>query len=337
MNNDLNINVIEKTNQIGSLYCATIELLTACNWRCQHCFIPEHDSFGLLKAKIISILEELRAVGCFKIVFTGGEIFLRQDCMEIIEIARNMNFEVILFTNISLLDEEKIRKLAELYISQISCTIFSLDYRIHDYISSVKDSFQKVIRNVHLIKHYGIPLEIKTILTNKDPFAYRKLEVFCKKYSIDYLVTTNICAKTDCDSSPKQLSLSFEQLEIAIPEIDKILNLKRNPIPQSNPICNSIQYSCFIDSQGKVYPCNNMLIEVGDLNYQSFADVWYNSDLLKSIKSLKVSDLKYCSKCDLRESCDRCAGIIFLEEQDLLGKSTEYCKRALIRNRENQK
>jgi len=151
--------------------------------------------------------------------------------MEIIEIARNMNFEVILFSNISLLDEEKTRKLAELYISQISCTIFSLDYRIHDDISSVKDSLKKVIRNVHLIKRYGIPLEIKTILMNKDPFAYRKLEVFCKKYSIDCLVTTNICAKTDCDSSPKELSLSFKQLEIAIPEIDKILNLKRKSIP----------------------------------------------------------------------------------------------------------
>lgn len=324
---------IDKAISIGSLYCATIELLTKCNWQCKHCFIPEHNNNGLSFSEIENILKQLREMGCFKIVFTGGEIFLRKDIMNIIEIARSLFFEVILFTNISLLTEEEIKELSNMYISQISCTVFSMNEKIHDEITGVKGSLKKVIKNAILIRKYGIPLEIKTILVNKDPFAYREILKFCQKYGIEYLITTNICSKTDRDMSPKKFELTIKQLEIAIPEIDKILKLPRKKIKLSDPICKSIQYSCFIDCEGFVYPCNNMLIKIGDLKNSSLKDIWYKSTLLKKIKSIKERDLKYCSKCEKRIHCDRCAGIIYLEEGDLLGKSSSYCIRASIRQK----
>ncbi|MBU5593191.1 hypothetical protein KQI89_15690 [Clostridium sp. MSJ-4] len=68
---------LAKDNNI--LNNATIELLTRCNWRCQHCYIPEHNNSGLSTNEWFNILHQLRAIGCFDILFTGGEPFYRDD------------------------------------------------------------------------------------------------------------------------------------------------------------------------------------------------------------------------------------------------------------------
>lgn len=66
------------------------------------------------------LLYDLRALGTFDITFTGGEIFLRQDLFEIIEIAINLNFRINLLSNASILDKQKIEKLANLYIAEFT-------------------------------------------------------------------------------------------------------------------------------------------------------------------------------------------------------------------------
>lgn len=86
----------------------SIELLTSCNFKCKHCYIPQHDNIGLSFSTIESILHQLRDMGTFDIIFTGGEIFLRDDIVDIVSLARKLFFNVSLFTNISLLDEKKL-------------------------------------------------------------------------------------------------------------------------------------------------------------------------------------------------------------------------------------
>ena len=41
-------------------YTATIELLSICNFRCLHCYIPKHDHVGMPYAKIIDLFYQLR-------------------------------------------------------------------------------------------------------------------------------------------------------------------------------------------------------------------------------------------------------------------------------------
>jgi MoaA/NifB/PqqE/SkfB family radical SAM enzyme len=68
-------------------------------------------------------LTQLRELGTFEIVYTVGEIFSRKD---IIKLTREMHFELILFTNLTLLNEEIVNSLKALYISLISTTVFPL-------------------------------------------------------------------------------------------------------------------------------------------------------------------------------------------------------------------
>lgn len=95
-------------------YRVTMELLTACNYCCKHCYLPEHNNFGMDYINIISTLIQLREMGTLSLVLTGGEIFLRNDIMKIIREARHMGFSVTIFSNASTLNKEVIRELSDL-------------------------------------------------------------------------------------------------------------------------------------------------------------------------------------------------------------------------------
>lgn len=55
-----------------------LELTHRCNFRCQHCYIPDFTTPNLLTTqRILQLLEELREAGTLFLTLTGGEMFLR--------------------------------------------------------------------------------------------------------------------------------------------------------------------------------------------------------------------------------------------------------------------
>ena len=146
-----------------TLLSVTIELTTRCNWRCKHCYLPSYINRGLSRECLYDLFQDLRKMGTFELLFTGGEIFTRPDIIDIIRDAREMFFDVKLFTNISLLNENLIKALAELNISQVSCTVFSMNEIIHDQITSVKGSLKKTINNLYLKKSIIFPWKLSRL------------------------------------------------------------------------------------------------------------------------------------------------------------------------------
>lgn len=75
--------ILNKIYNNNTLFSVTIELTTKCNWRCKHCYIESNYNGNLNKNIIFDIFEELRNLGTFEIILTGGEIFCRNDILDI--------------------------------------------------------------------------------------------------------------------------------------------------------------------------------------------------------------------------------------------------------------
>ncbi|MDR2043886.1 MAG: radical SAM protein [Clostridium sp.] len=129
-------NTISIADKAHTLLHCTIEILTKCNWRCEHCYIPKHDSDGLSLDVLKKIFRELRTMKTFELILTGGEMFLRNDIMDILSDARQLGFNLQLFTNLSLLSEKSRDFIPQANIEKISCTIFSLNPDVHDAITN---------------------------------------------------------------------------------------------------------------------------------------------------------------------------------------------------------
>lgn len=331
MNEDIYTELYDKAIENNKLLNVNIELLTKCNWRCVYCYIPKHNNKGMDKNIIFNIFKQLREMGVFEITLTGGEIFLRNDIIDIILKAREMGFNLYLYTNVSLLNERIIKKLSSMYISRISCTIFSLDKDIHDSITGVKGSLYNSLKNINLLKKYNIPLELKVPITKLNNSSYKEIENFCKKNDFYYKVSFEVFPKSNGDKSPCNIMLSGEKLNEVILYVDKLKEFKANKHNREEYVCQNLKSTLSICCNGDVYPCNKFFYKVGNIYEDTIKDIWYNSKKLNKIKEMKWKDLKECFNCEINEYCMRCPGIALLENNSILAKSNFACKTAKAR------
>ena len=132
------------------------------------------------------LAESFFEMGVFNVTLTGGEIFLREDILEIVEAFRSKGLKVSLYSNGSILDREKCERLSQLGISIFSTTIFSLDEEINDYITQRKNSLRTILKNILLLDEYNIPIEIKMPIMKQNYKSYFELKQFCYEKNIDF-------------------------------------------------------------------------------------------------------------------------------------------------------
>ena len=297
---------------------AIIELLTQCNLRCKHCYIPAHTNAGIKSEKVKELLYELHDMGTLNISFTGGEIFLHPNIMEFISLARSLHMRVFLLSNGTLLDETLVKELADMHITEFSTTMFSLKPEIHDFITSKPGSHQILMTNLGLLKKYRINVKVKTPLLDVNAFEYRDVKAYCEKNNFTYKASPVIFEKNDGDKTPVKLRVDKEKLKIVLKELDTSDRVGKMKLYKYEHPCAALFYTISIDANGDVYPCNSVQYKVGNVYENTLYEIWHRSEELKYIQSIKNSDLKECINCQYKEFCDRCPGMALKEGGDLL-------------------
>jgi radical SAM protein with 4Fe4S-binding SPASM domain len=74
---------------------------------------------------------------------------------------------------------------------------------------------------------------------------------------------------------------------------------------------------CFISHRGEVYPCGYLPVLAGDLNKQSFAEIWENARVFQELRN--TDNLKgKCGCCEFRNICLGCRARAFAATGDYL-------------------
>lgn len=317
-------------------YSVNIELLTKCNLRCKHCYIPNHDNPGLSFDTIKNVFKQLKELGTLIIVLTGGEIFLHKDIKKIIELGRHMGFRMILFTNATLLDDTTICWLKEMNIHQISISLYSLDSEIHDGITKVEGSLHNLMKNIMSIKKNGLDLEIKAPLMQDNLRSYDDLVSFCEKNNFVFNANTNIFVKNDGDTTPHQYRITEDDLISQIQKIDNysVEKDKYYKVTQKRTkdtlVCPSLSTGITITARGDVYPCFSFMYTLGNIYKDSIKHILENKDL-KRFREMTYKELDECLNCKYLECCDRCPGLALLEEENIYGCSAAAKRDAVAR------
>ena len=299
-----------------NLMSVMIEVTSLCNWMCEHCYVSDsfHDKYNLDNLRQLFV--KFREKGVNEIVLIGGEIFVKEDIFEIITLARNMFFNVVLESNISLLDKEKIKILSELYISEVSCTVFSLDEKIHDSITGIKGSLNQVLKNLEILKQYNIYTVVKTPLMRKNKYHFRNIHKYCLERGFTYKVKVDLFPKRNGETL-ESLILPSNDIKDIIDEVDKINTNYFGTCNLDNYPCLNTRISLFLDSQGEVYPCVNYRQPIGNIFFDKLDDIWINPKRIE-IANLKYKDLKECISCDNLNKCVPCPGVSHMESGNIL-------------------
>ncbi|HUO35623.1 MAG TPA: radical SAM protein [Candidatus Acidoferrum sp.] len=326
------------------------DLTYRCNERCVHCYLDHEDHGELTTCEVLEILNQLAEAGSFFLTFSGGEIFLRKDLMIILEHARRLGFDLSLKTNALLVDAERARQLRALGVRRIQVSIYSADPAVHDEITKVRGSLERSLAAIRFLKSEGLMVKIACPLMKQNLASYEQVFRLAKELDVPYVFDLTITPKLDGDTSPLAHRAAGSELLPIIqsrgcaddtrpaspPRIDEdsIASVSSSGIEGSaydNRLCSAGHNSCYISPYGDVFPCVQLPVPSGNLRRQSFLEIWERSSGLKKIRSLRESQLRICSTCEIRRFCERCPGLAMMEGNDLMGPYERACELAELK------
>ena len=89
--------------------------------------------------------------------------------------------------------------------------------------------------------------------------------------------------------------------------------------------CSAGHNSCYISPYGDVFPCVQLPQAAGNLRREKFDEIWYHAPQLERLRAIRESQLPICSRCEIRNYCERCPGLALMEGGDMLGAYERAC------------
>jgi MoaA/NifB/PqqE/SkfB family radical SAM enzyme len=309
----------------GQPYKLTFALTSKCNYRCQTCNIWQKPPQNELSPTEIERLFK-KAPGFSWIDLTGGEVFLRKDFLEIVEIilAACPNLLLLHFPTNGYLTEtivSAVQKIAQWKPEKLIITIsMDGDEGVNDRIRGIPGGWRRQIETFKRLREVpGVQTVLgmtvsalnvgqfeKTFAAAKNeypPLTYDDFHVNIAHLSPHYFGNTG----TDLISgSEKAMAETVENYLRArsypldpvsflekqyMKRVEKYLETKKTPIR-----CQALRSSCFLDPIGNVYPCtlyDRLIGNIRDWDYDLLA-LW-NSDGAKLLQK-EIWDFN-CPQC----------------------------------------
>ena len=314
--------------------CVHWDLTWRCDLACAHCYITDRHRAELSYDECVMILDQLVDAGTLILLFSGGEIFLRPDALDILRAARERTFEVRLTTHGNHIDDAVASALAEIGISRVALSLYSADPAEHDGLTGRPGSHRRTLQAARRLSDRGVRLQLKTPVTLCGRWGWADVGEIADALGADWEIDGNILPDDRGDWSVCSLGLSWEErmlafmVEIerrneAVPPLDSLPAASSESRP-----CSAGITSAFVAPDGDLLPCVNWRETVGNLRSQPFSELWGGSPVLARIRDLRRRDsLKDCEGCSFAGQCALCPGISHRETGDATRRSAWVCER----------
>lgn len=309
-----------------------LELVWRCNLACVHCYLAGKSHEELSAGQWTTILDKLRSAGVLRVLFTGGEPFLRRNIFDLIAVAREKKFAWSIFTNATLLTPVKVARLAALKPVLVGISIHALTPAVHDAFTGVPGSHGKALAAARRLRDLGAHVQIKASVTPSNIREIPALAVAMAREGFRFAAGPSIydygigeCAPTALRCDAAQIARMWQREPFAsLPP--------RQPVKRRGSwgVCGIARVSAKVGPSGLLYPCPRHPKPLGSLLEHRFEDLWQSADA-RALRKHKVRDLAGCTACDKFDICDRCGASALAETGDFLGTDPVACEVARAR------
>jgi radical SAM protein with 4Fe4S-binding SPASM domain len=300
------------------------ELTYKCNFNCIHCYNVKGKYDELSFIEIENILTDLSRAGTLFLTFSGGEIFVRQDWLNILSCAKDLGFLITVLSNGSLIERNMINDLKRLNLSNLQVSFLAVNKEKFSTITG-SNSFERVKTNIRLLRDSDINVSIGVTGMECNFEDIDEIRSFGESNDVSVKIGYFIVPKNNGDLSPLKYRLSSSKLRQLLEKSDNGNSLEKTISLFGDHICSAGLNQYLITPEGEVHPCIQIPMRCGSLREASFQHIWQTSTELAFIRSMKVEDLKVCSSCAMYNFCDRCIGVAYLETGNILDVSPYNC------------
>lgn len=304
------------------------ELTARCNNSCKMCYVckPAFDSEARSKEhsakEWIKLAEEARNAGTLYLLLTGGEVFLRQDFMEIYNELSMMGLRIGIYTNATMITPDIAKQLGRIPPSRVEVTLYGASPETYGKVSGNPYGFEHALHGVDLLLAEGITLDLRTTVIRDNTNDYDKIAELADERDIILKVVDYISPRRDC-GTPLSDNMRLSPLEMVQYEkyaqenyIKRMKKLQGDKFSALDTIedrsatnSNKYPFKCsagrsefWVTWDGKMTPCG-LMEEPATLPFEEgFTAAW--KGLKDACASIPVC--YECRKCSLRYICFTC-------------------------------
>ncbi len=309
---------------------ALLELTYKCNFNCRHCYRAMENNRELTKKEIFGVIDDLASLGCLLIGFSGGEVFLRKDFLEIAEYAKYKGFGIAIFTNGSMINEGNIERIKSLSPMKVQIGLYGVTNKTYTKITKNPTAKSKVMNALKLLKKYKIFFVVGGLLSIDNYNEFEKMIKLGKKIcrnTNNFKFGTSVIPRFDGNTGPLSCEISEQQKEML--SLNKMLKKHVTITSNKKVFCEAGISTVSISPYGEVYACTNLRISAGNIRNKSFKEIWQESKMLSILRKTLLQEPRVCNTCKLNSYCTHCPAIVFLTKSNLADAS---CLKPIIDN-----
>lgn len=326
----------EAQRKAGFPLSAMVELTRRCNLRCTHCYLDLDGNSGLSADQLHRVFEELAAAGTLFLTLTGGEIFMREDWLELARDARGLGFVLRLKTNGTLVTEEIAEKIAELAVMAVDVSLQGGAAAVHDAVSGRAGAFDRTVAGVRFLRRAGVRVSLRASVLETNAAALEPLIDLSRELDADLEVDPRISQSFDARRDTREIAPSGATVEQVIGLLQPEIMPAPKPRPEMKGVdnpwpCLSLQTGLLIRADGEMWRCPILPKSFGSIHDGPIKEVWERSRARARMIELSHEAPRECLECEAAWACQRCPAHAWQEHGTLARPATADCRLAAAR------
>ena len=289
-------------------------------------YVPNAD---LSTTDVFRVIDEIEQLGVFRIGFSGGEPFFREDFLDILDKCSQKNIRIGITTNGSLINDVVVKRLAALKtLELVQISLDGPNAQTHNYIRGNDNSFKEALNAIELLKKVGIKVGVVTTLMKTNVDLVPKIVDLIEELGVSVYGARRFIPVGKGSSRTKELLISIDEYKKHLYYWNNLyLNNKSLQFTIEEPllalidnqshICQGGNSYGAITADGDVRSCIFLPVSFGNVKEKTLKECW---DYFKTTNAMDTSlGNSKCSICTLVNICGGCRAMAYAEYGDVKG------------------
>lgn len=319
----------------------------ACNLHCPHCRAMAPKNVPLIEGERLEYLfDQLEELSVDLITLTGGEIFTRNDALDLAKKSVEHGLRTRIQTNGLLLTKEIVHSLKDFGICNIGTGLDGASDLTYNHLRQKNGAFNVLIHNIKMIKAEDIPMSIECVINPKNLSELEDTINLANSIGIDMFLA-RMAIPTSHDY-PHELLVSPEDYRRALRLIAKKRNqLDRMLLNSQDPLyviyddelrikiiekygdrlssgnciggCTAGINMLYINPLGDIQPCPFLPVKAGNIFEQPLKEIWQSAKVFQLLRNRDNREGK-CGACEYKHICGGCRARSMFLGSGLMGE-----------------
>ncbi len=328
------------------------EVTWRCNLSCLYCYNhsgePAEKELGLAECR--ELIDQWGELGVFKTIIGGGEPFIRQDIIDILEMLEDKGITPIVISNGTLIDQAIAQELKTMKRLRLSISLEGATAQVNDKVRLGDHAFDRALAGMAALRKAGVGFGLQAVLTRANLASITQLpslawDLGANSFSLRRLLPYGRAKEHRLDVDTPQIRQVVEQLEalrseypegfLSFPGLVPMDYAQDSPycqcsISPDKPLsCGPGYINCGLTPDGHLIPCSYLNQEpwLGpSVREQPFSDIWREGDFIQPMRDLCLTMLPaLCQSCShMKKECrGGCRASAFQAHGDWLAMDPE--------------